>query len=53
MEEASNGYSTFGGIYGASWGIGWEMGRTITEFDWYQDFKKEVWYPWRQKNLGY
>ena len=30
LEESSNAYSTVGGIYGAAWGIGWEMGRQTT-----------------------
>lgn len=34
-EQSSNLYSTFGGIYGAMWGIGWESGRVISKTDWY------------------
>ena len=30
IETGSNVISTFGGVYGAAWGIGWEAGRTIT-----------------------
>jgi hypothetical protein len=53
IEQGSNLYSTFGGIYGAAWGVGWELGRTISTFGWYQDFKQNTWYPWRQEHLGY
>lgn len=35
IESGSNIYSTFGGIYGAAWGIGWESGRMISQSDWY------------------
>jgi RHS repeat-associated protein len=35
IESGSNLYSTFGGLYGAAWGIGWESGRMITQSDWY------------------
>lgn len=24
LEEVSNAVSTFGGLYGAAWGVGWE-----------------------------
>jgi len=34
-EQASNAYSTFGGLPGAAWGIGWEAGRVISKTDWY------------------
>lgn len=52
-EQASNAYSTLGGIYGAAWGVGWEIGRGITSFGWYQNWKQETWLPWRKENLGY
>ncbi len=50
IETGSNLYSTFGGIYGAAWGIGWEGGRMITQADWYntnvrpklQDFYRKL-----------
>ena len=53
LDQTSNALSTFGGIYGASWGIGWEMGRGITNWNSYQEWKQDNWLPWRYKNLGY
>ena len=53
IEEASNAYSTFGGIYGAAWGIGWELGRATTNTGWYQNWKQNTWLPWRYENYGY
>jgi hypothetical protein len=41
-EEGSNIYSTFGGIYGAAWGIGWEGGRLISTTEWYH---KKIFIP--------
>lgn len=53
-EEASNAFSTFGGVYGAAWGIGWELGRLITEQDWYNNAKEQwIYEQWRKENLGY
>lgn len=43
LEQGSNTFSTLGGIYGAAWGIGWELGRAITETETYQDFKTWFW----------
>ncbi len=53
IEESSNVYSTFGGLPGAAWGVGWEGGRAITKTDWYQDWKNKYWYPWRYEHFGY
>lgn len=53
LEQGSNVFSTFGGLVGASWGIGWELGRTITTIPTYQQWKYDTWLPWRQQNLGY
>jgi len=53
LEQGTNVFSTFGGIPGASWGVGWEIGRGITSFDWYQDWKRETFLPWRKEKLGY
>ena len=53
MEEASNAYSTLGGLYGAAWGIGWEAGRWLTFRDSYQQWKQETVLPWRMKYFGY
>jgi RHS repeat-associated core domain len=35
-EQTSNTISTFGGIYGAAWGVGWEAGRYVTSIPWYR-----------------
>jgi len=51
-EEASNAYSTFGGLKGAAWGIGWELGRTITNTEWYQKFKFNVMYDYWERKFG-
>lgn len=48
-----NGYASLGGIYGAAWGVGWELGRKLTELPSYVKFKDEHWYPVRYKVLGY
>ncbi|MET3028389.1 RHS repeat-associated core domain-containing protein [Flavobacterium sp. UW10123] len=53
IEQSSNLYSTLGGTYGVAWGIGWEGGRTITKTIWYQDWKNNYWYPFREEHLGY
>jgi hypothetical protein len=53
LDQTSNAYSTFGGIYGAAWGVGWESGRVITNTNWYQQWKQDIWYPLRQNYLGY
>lgn len=37
IEQASNFISTFGGIFGAFWGIGWEGGRLITQLPGYHE----------------
>ena len=37
IEQTSNAFSTFGGIHGAAWGIGWESGRTITSIPGYHE----------------
>ncbi len=36
IETGSNVITTFGGVYGAAWGIGWESGRVITQNNWYR-----------------
>jgi RHS repeat-associated protein len=36
-DQGSNLYSTFGGIHGAAWGLGWEAGRLITEIPGYNE----------------
>src|SRR5262249_47184644 len=37
IEEGSNAFGTFGGIYGIAHVIGWEAGRAITKQDWYRE----------------
>ena len=37
IEQASNLFSTLGGIYGASWGTGWELGKAYGPSYWYGD----------------
>ncbi len=51
-EQSSNLYSTFGGLYGAAWGIGWELGRTISEMTWYKEAKFNLYYNIMQKRFG-
>ena len=34
-EAITNTFTTFGGVYGLAWGIGWELGRAITKTDFY------------------
>ena len=38
LEQGSNAYSTFGGLPGAAWGIGWELGRAITTIPGYHEY---------------
>jgi len=37
MEQVSNGISTAGGLYGVAWGLGWELGRLITNLPGYHE----------------
>ncbi len=52
MEQASNAYSTLGGLYGAAWGIGWELGRAVTNTSWYQEAKFNFWYNYWERQVG-
>lgn len=52
-ETGVNVYSTFGGLYGAVFGVGWEVGRVITNTRWYQNWKYDTWLPYRAKTWGY
>ena len=52
LEEVSNAYSTFGGIYGAAWGVGWELGRLFTSTDTYQEFKFNFYYDMWESKVG-
>ena len=52
LEQGSNAFSTFGGVQGAAWGVGWEFGRVITNTEWYQEFKYNFWYDRWEKKVG-
>ncbi|OQC47521.1 MAG: hypothetical protein BWX58_01504 [Deltaproteobacteria bacterium ADurb.Bin026] len=51
-ELSTTGVSTFGGLYGAAWGIGWEAGRFITSMEWYQEAKFNFWYNRWESQVG-
>jgi RHS repeat-associated protein len=38
---------------GTAWSFGWEIGRGITNMEGYQQWKQNVWLPWRRDVLGY
>lgn len=48
VEQGVNAYATFGGVYGAAAGVGWELGRAITKIPWYRANVR----PWVQISLG-
>ena len=52
VELGTTAVSTFGGLYGAAWGIGWEAGRSITTLDAYQEFKFNFWYNRWENRVG-
>ena len=52
LEQGTNAYSTFGGISGVVWGIGWELGRFMTSMEWYQEFTYRYWYNRWEKRYG-
>ncbi len=51
-ELVTTGFSTFGGLEGAAWGIGWETGRFITSMEWYQEAKFNFWYNHWESQVG-
>jgi RHS repeat-associated protein len=51
-ELGTTAISTFGGLYGASWGVGWELGRAVTTLDAYQEFKFNLWYNRWENQVG-
>ena len=53
LEQGTNAFATFGGIYGAAWSVGWESGRYIMGRPAVRDWMQNTWYPWREQNLGY
>jgi RHS repeat-associated protein len=52
IEQASNLFTTIGGIYGAAWGAGWEIGRGITKTEWYQEMKFNLFYDYWESKVG-
>jgi hypothetical protein len=52
IEQGANTFSTLGGIWGAAFGIGWEGCRFITTLDWYENWRKNTWLPFRRENFG-
>ena len=52
MEQTSNVYSTFGGPTGAAWSIGWEAGRAVTNTEWYQETKFNLFYDLWERKYG-
>ncbi len=52
LEEATNAFSTLGGIPGLAWGIGWELGRFTTGTEWYQESTYRYWYNYWEKRYG-
>ncbi|MDG5800174.1 hypothetical protein QA597_07390, partial [Marinilabiliaceae bacterium ANBcel2] len=51
-EQGTNAYSVLGGIYGAAWGVGWELGRGVTNMGWYQRVKFNFWYNHWENKVG-
>jgi hypothetical protein len=45
--------STKGNIVGLAWTIGWKGGRAITNADFYEEWYRNTWHPYRFKTLGY
>jgi len=37
IEQGSNAFGTFGGMYGVAHVVGWEAGRAISQNDWYRE----------------
>ena len=53
LEQASNAFSILGGIYGAGWAVGWELGRFLTNnIECYQEFKFYYQYDRWEKIYG-
>ena len=52
--EASVGaVSGFGGVAGLAIGVGWELGRLVTQHPSYQYVRNDWWMPLRQRKFGY
>ncbi len=52
VEGGVNIASSWGGIYGAAFGIGWEAGRLITQTPSYQEAKFNYWHNRMEKHYG-
>ena len=52
LEQGTNAFSTFGGIPGLAWAIGWELGRFTTGTEWYQESTYRYWYNHWEKRYG-
>ena len=52
LEQGTNAFSTFGGIPGLAWAIGWELGRFTTGMEWYQESTYRYWYNHWEKRYG-
>ncbi|MNE39537.1 hypothetical protein D3C87_1258930 [compost metagenome] len=42
-----------GNIVGLSWSFGWELGRFFTNTDFYSNWYRNTWHPYRFETLGY
>jgi hypothetical protein len=42
-----------GNVVGLAWTIGWEGGRWVTNRDFYDDWYRNTWHPYRFRHLGY
>jgi hypothetical protein len=51
-ELGTTGVSAWCGLYGAAWGVGWELGRALTTLDAYQEFKFNFWYNRMENAIG-
>ncbi|MCB9823353.1 hypothetical protein H6802_00090, partial [Candidatus Nomurabacteria bacterium] len=51
-EAGANTISTFFGIKGIAFGVGWELGRIVTQTQGYQNWKRDKWMPFMQKHLS-
>lgn len=52
IEQSSNAFSTVGGQLGAAWSIGWEAGRAVTNTEWYQETKFNLFYDLWERKYG-
>lgn len=52
IEQGSNVITTLGGLRGAAWGVGWEIGRAVTNTGLYQEAKFNYWNNRWEKQVG-